>query len=166
LLSLQAQPAPWLKLVNLVSVIYATPFPSQFGSDIRTFVQRDVEVEILTYAPTEFFHCQHCEVVWDSVGFGKRIRAEQRAAALPADLQAEFTAIADWAAAAHERYGDRLRISVVDVASVEGVVKAIRHRARRFPAFIVDGREALVGFDAERLDAALERRVVLSPRSS
>jgi hypothetical protein len=117
-----------------------------------------VQLEILTYAPTEFYHCQHCEVVWDSVGFGPRIRAEQRSAGLPADLQAEFTAIADWTAAAHERYGDELQVKVIDVASIEGVIKAVRHRARRFPAFIVDGRERFVGFDPDRLDRALERR--------
>lgn len=118
-----------------------------------------MQVEILTYAPTEFYHCQHCEVVWDSVGFGQRVRAEQRRAGLPADLQAEFTAIADWAASAHERYGDRLRIKVVDVASVEGVIASLRHRARRFPAFVVDGKERILGFDPERLDAAIERRL-------
>jgi hypothetical protein len=117
-----------------------------------------VQVEILAYAPTEFYHCQHCEVVWDSIGFGKRIRAEQRQNALPADLQAEYAAISSWVMQAFERYGDRLQVKVVDVASVEGVFKAIRHRARRFPVFVVDGRERIDGFDPERLDAALERR--------
>jgi hypothetical protein len=159
LLSLHAQPAPWLKLVSfggatcvdLVSVNCATPFPSQIESDIRAIVQ----VEILTYAPTEFYHCQHCEVVWDSVGFGQRVRAEQRSAGLPAELQAEFTAIADWVASAHERYGNRLQVKVV-----EGVIKAVRHRARSFPAFIIDGHERIVGFDPERLNAVLERRLL------
>jgi hypothetical protein len=118
-----------------------------------------VQVEILTYAPTEFYHCQHCEIVWDSVGFSKPIRAEQRNNALPPDLQAEFTAIADWVASAHARYGDRLQVKVVDVASVEGVFKAIRHRARRFPAFVVDGSERIIGFDRQRLDVALAQRL-------
>jgi hypothetical protein len=118
-----------------------------------------VKIEVLTYAPTEFYHCQHCEVVWDSVGFGKHIRADQRGAALPPDLQAEYTAIADWVASAHERYGNQLQFSVVDVASVEGLVKSLRHRARRFPTFIVDGRERIIGFDPARLDAVLERRL-------
>ena len=118
-----------------------------------------VQVEILTYAPTEFYHCQHCEVVWDSVGFGKHIRAEQRSAALPPDLQAEFTAIADWVASAHARYGDQLKVNVVDVASLEGLIESVRHRTRRFPAFVVDGRERVVGFDPERLNAILERRL-------
>jgi hypothetical protein len=123
-----------------------------------------VQVEILTYAPTEFYHCQHCEIVWDSVGFGQRIRAEQRNNALPADLQAEYAAIADWVAEAHQRYGELLRVNVVDVASIEGVIKAVRHRARRFPAFIVDGRERIIGFDPDRLNDALERR--LEPQKS
>ena len=116
-----------------------------------------MQVEILTYAPTEFYHCQHCEVVWDQVGFGPRIRAEQRSAGLPPDLQAEYEAISDWVGEAHARYGPRLQVKVVDVASVEGVLKALRHRARRFPAFIVDGRERIVGFDPEQLDAVLAR---------
>jgi hypothetical protein len=118
-----------------------------------------VHVEILTYAPTEFYHCQHCEIVWDSVGFGQRIRAEQRANALPADLRAEFSAISDWVAQSVGQYGERLQFKVVDVASVEGVIKALRHRVRRFPAFIVDGSERIVGFDPDRLDEAISRRL-------
>jgi hypothetical protein len=31
--------------------------------------------------------------------------------------------------------------------------------ARRFPTFIVDGRERIIGFDPARLDAVLERRL-------
>jgi hypothetical protein len=116
-----------------------------------------MQVEILAYAPTEFYHCQHCELVWHSVGFGQRIRAEQRRAALPADLQAEYTAIADWVDASCARYGDRLRVRVVDVASLEGVFKAIRHRVRRFPAFVLNGNDRIIGFDRQRLDAALAR---------
>ena len=119
-----------------------------------------MQVEILTYAPTEFYHCQHCEFVWDSLGVGRRIRDEQRGAGLPPELQAEYTAIADWVAEASARYGNRLTVRVVDVASVEGVIKAVRHRVRRFPAFVIDGRERIAGFDRDRLNAALERRLV------
>jgi hypothetical protein len=117
-----------------------------------------VQVEVLAYAPTEFYHCQHCEVVWHQVGLGQRIRAEQRGTALPPDLQSEYEAISDWVAHAFQRYGPQLRVKLVDVASVEGVIKAVRYRARHFPTFIVDGRERIIGFDPERLDAALAAR--------
>jgi hypothetical protein len=119
-------------------------------------------LEILAYAPTEFFHCHHCEVVWDQVGLGQRVHAEQRASGLlPPDLEQEYAEIGAWVQEAAERYGPRLAIRVVDAASLEGVLKALRYRTRRFPAFIFDGQERIVGFDRGRLDAALARR--LSP---
>jgi hypothetical protein len=118
-----------------------------------------MRVEILTYTPTEFYHCQHCEIVWDHLGVGQPIHAEQRAAGLPADLQAEYADIAAWVGEAQARYGSRITFRVVDAASVEGLIKSVRHRARRFPAFILDGQERVLGFDRDRLDAALERRL-------
>jgi hypothetical protein len=117
------------------------------------------QVEILAYAPTEFYHCQHCEIVWGHLGLGQRLHAEERKNALPADLQAEYAAISDWALQAFDRYGDRLTVKVVDAASIEGLYKAVRHRARRFPSFIIDGRERIIGFDRERLDNMLADRL-------
>jgi hypothetical protein len=116
-------------------------------------------VEIIAYAPTEFYHCQHCEVVWGHLDLGDRLHAEQRKSSLPEDLQAEYAAISDWVERAFDRYGDRLIVKVVDAASVEGLFKAVRHRARRFPAFIIDGEERVVGFDRDRLDLALTARL-------
>jgi len=117
---------------------------------------RPVRLEVLAYAPTEFFHCQHCEVVWDHVGLGRRIHGEQRSAGLlPADLQADYEAISDWILDASGRYGDRLQFSLIDAASIEGVWRAVRHRIRRFPAFVIDGRIPIRGFDRHRLEAQL-----------
>ena len=116
-----------------------------------------MRVEVLTYAPTEFYHCQHCEVVWDQVGLGRHIRADQRGSGLPPDLQAEYEAISDWLVSARRRFGERLQVKLVDVASVEGVLKALRHRARKFPAFIVNGNERITGFDRAKLESALDR---------
>ncbi len=119
-----------------------------------------VRVEILTYAPTEFRHCQHCELVWDQFAFNQRVHADQRESALPADLAAEYETITQWAFEARQRFGPRLRLTLVDVASLEGFFKALRYRARSFPTFVVDGRERIAGFDRERLDAALSDRLV------
>jgi hypothetical protein len=49
---------------------------------------------------------------------------------------------------------------------VQGVIAAIRHRVRRFPAFIVDGRERIIGFDRARLEAALAERLGSTRRVS
>ena len=116
-------------------------------------------VEILAYAPTEFYHCQHCEIVWGHLGLGAPVHRDQRDSALPHDLQAEYAAISNWAQRAFDRYGERLTVKVIDAASIEGLYKAIRYRARRFPAFIIAGAERIIGFDPDRLDAALAQRM-------
>ena len=118
---------------------------------------KPTSLQIITYAPTEFFHCQHCEVAWKQVGLGDRFHAEQRnSGLLPPDLRTEYEAISDWVVDAAMRYGDRLSIQLVDTVSLEGVWKAIRYRLHRFPAFIVGGQTPIAGFDRERLDAELE----------
>jgi hypothetical protein len=116
-------------------------------------------VEIVAYAPTEFFHCRHCEDVWTHVGLGEPVHAEQRASLLPPDLEEEYQRITDWVAAAQDRYGARLDVRVIDAASVEGVAKALRHRLRTLPAFVINGREKVVGFDSGALDGALARNL-------
>jgi hypothetical protein len=125
-----------------------------------------VEIQILAYAPTEFFHCQHCEVVWQQVGIGDRFRAERREAGLlPADLAAVYSDIADWAFDALARYGGRLSIKPVDAVSLEGVWKSLRYRVRRFPAFLFADGDRVIGFDRARLDAALSARLAPLPGS-
>ena len=97
--------------------------------------------------------------MWGHIGLGERLHREQRASALPEDLQAEYAAISDWVRRAFDRYQDRLSVKVIDAASIEGLIKSIRHRARRFPAFIIDGHDRIIGFDPSRLDAALAQRL-------
>src|SRR5579875_2078878 len=99
----------------------------------------DVRIEILTRAPTEFFHCPHCEVAFHALGLGQAFRAEQRAAALPADVRAEYVRLSDWISTLTRQYGERLRIELIDVASLRGFFTALRYRARRYPTIILDG---------------------------
>ena len=121
---------------------------------------KPLQIEILTYAPTEFFHCLHCEVVFQSVGIGQSVHREQRAAAFPPDLQAEYTALADWVRALVARHGDGVAVRVVDAASLEGVYKSLRYRARKYPAFVVDGQVRHGSPDYAALDRLVEAKVL------
>ena len=101
-----------------------------------------VDVQIITYAPTVFYHCQHCEVAFGELGVGHRVHREQAREALPDDLRRDFDELSDRVHQVIERWGNRVHVRVIDAASLEGVWKSLRYRAGRYPAVIVNGRRA------------------------
>jgi hypothetical protein len=120
---------------------------------------KPVSVQIITYAPTIFSHCQHCEVAFQEMGFGERLRRREAADALPEDLAREFQVVSDWVHRLLDRHGPRLRVDVLDAASIRGVVTSLRHRVGRYPAVVVDGRDTWTGLDFGAVDAAIDRKV-------
>lgn len=120
-----------------------------------------VTVEILAHAPTAFFHCQHCELVWRGIGLGPAAHQAIRTGSLPDDRLAEWRALVDLVGRLRQRFGDRIAVRVVDAASVEGFWQALRWRIRRLPAAVIGRREVVATAApdafAPALQAALER---------
>jgi hypothetical protein len=123
---------------------------------------KPVSVQVITYAPTTFYHCQHCEVVFKEIGIGERLRRREAAEALPEDLALEFQDVSDWVHRLLERHGGQVRIDVLDAASIRGFVTSLRHRVGRYPAVIVDGRRAAIGLPFDGLDAMIDGEVAAS----
>ena len=121
--------------------------------------QKPVLVEILAYAPTQFFHCQHCELVWEQAGAGARLHQEQLESSLPQDIRQEYANLSNWVRETVETYGGRVVFQVIDVASLEGLLKSVRYGARRYPAFVVDGQDKYVGTDFGQVQRLIDRRV-------
>ncbi len=120
---------------------------------------RQVTVQVIAYAPTVFRHCQHCEVAFAGLGFAEKMHKAEAANALPDDLLQEFQQVSDWVHSLFERYGGRVRVSVVDAASIEGVWKSLRHGVRRYPAIVVDGEKAIVGTHFAPADRLIDQRL-------
>ena len=118
-----------------------------------------VNVTVITYAPTIFRHCQHCEVAFQGIGLGERIHRDEAKDALPPDLIADFQRVSDWVHGLLRRHRTGVAVSVVDAASIEGVWKSLRHGVRRYPAVIVDGRATAVGAELGAADAVIEERL-------
>ncbi len=121
--------------------------------------QKPILVEILAYAPTQFFHCQHCELVWQQAGVGARLHQEQLESSIPQDLQKEYADISNWVRAAVELYGGRVVFKIVDAASMEGLVKSVRYNARHYPAIIVAGKAKYIGTDFAQAQRLIDERV-------
>jgi hypothetical protein len=121
---------------------------------------RPVRIEVITYTPTFYYHCQHCELTFRQMGVGERIHREQAQESLPEDLRLEFDALSLWAHGVMERLGDRIRVKVIDAASIEGFWKSLKYGTWRYPAVIVDGAEKHVGTDLQSAWPSIERRVI------
>jgi hypothetical protein len=115
-------------------------------------------IEVLAYAPTVFYHCQHCELTFQQVGIGDRVHRQHAREALPDDLRDEFHALSDWIHSLGEEYGPRVQVKVVDAASIEGVLKSLKHRVSRYPAVILDG-DRFVRPDLARLRHEVDERM-------
>lgn len=118
-------------------------------------------VEIIAYAPTQYFHCQHCEVVWNQakVDGVKEFHRDAQESSLPPEMMAEYRSLSDWVLRTVERHGGRVVFKVIDAASVEGILKSLRYGMRRYPAFVIAGKEKLAGADLPQVEAAITRHL-------
>jgi hypothetical protein len=127
-------------------------------------MQDPLLVEIIAYAPTAFYHCTHCEVAWREMGSTNRIHDEQMASSLPDDLLQDYQLVSDWVKDIFRIHCDRILVKVIDAASIEGVYKALRYNARRYPAVIVNKKARYLG--SQSLGSAAEeigRQVAVLP---
>ncbi|WP_322800035.1 hypothetical protein [Thermoflexus sp.] len=121
-------------------------------------MDRPLQIEVIAYAPTAFYHCLHCELVWQQAGVGQALHAEQLASGLPEDLQKAYQDLAAWIARLLATYCDRIAVKVIDAVSMEGWWKSLRYGARRYPAVIVDG-QVFTGGDFAAAEAAIAQRL-------
>jgi hypothetical protein len=116
-----------------------------------------VTVQVITYAPTVFTHCQHCEIAFGEVGLGERIRREEAASALPPELALDYARMSEWVHGIVERHGPRIHLDVLDAASIRGVIASVRRRLWRHPAVVVDGETISIQSDYSVAEPMIER---------
>jgi hypothetical protein len=127
---------------------------------------KPVSIQVITYAPTVFYHCQHCELTFQEMGIGERLRRREAADALPDDLTREFQVVSDWVHGLLLKHGGRVRVDVLDAASIRGFLASLRHRVGRYPAVIVDGGDKRIGLDFAALDPLIDRKVAAAVLAS
>ena len=74
----------------------------------------------------------------------------------PPEWQVDFQRLSDMIFDFAGRYGDSVAIRIWDPRSLQGLFKAIRYGVYRYPTFVVDGQEKIVGLDTSRLEQTLQ----------
>ena len=118
-------------------------------------------VEIIAYAPTQFYHCAHCEVVWNAteVSSVKKWHDENLETSMPPDMMAEYRNLSDWVISAANHYGGRVVFKVIDAASLEGIWKSLKYRVRKYPAVIIAGKTKTSGENFQHAQALIDQQL-------
>ena len=115
-------------------------------------------VEIVTQMITTFDHCSHCALIFDEADLGPRHR-QKEVDEYPQDLKEDFLKLSNCIGELTRLYKHRLRIRLIDAKSLMGLYKSLRFRIRTYPTFIVEGKEALPGWDRSRLEGILDKYI-------
>jgi hypothetical protein len=125
--------------------------------------RKPLRIDVIAYAPSAFFHCLHCELIWQESPVRLEDRREQLQTSLPEDLKQVYQQVSDWVHTTAAAYGERLRFRIIDAASLEGLMKSLRYGIRRYPAVIVDGTATTGGTRFEQARALIERQLAATP---
>ncbi len=120
-----------------------------------------IRVDVIAPVPEGWGLCQACELLMARADLDQA-PPERGLDELPPEWQADFQRLSALIFDLAGRYRDRILIRVYDPRSLQGLVKAVRHRARRYPTFVVAGHDRVVGWN----DAALEQALVRAGAST
>ena len=119
---------------------------------------KPITIEIVTRVMTTFDHCRHCEIIFDQADINRKFH-QRDLNEYPPDLAEEFTRLSTWIRELLHLYQHRLLIKIIDVQSLLGIYKSVRHRIRNYPTFIIDGKEIYTGWDKDQLEKLLDKQI-------
>ncbi len=119
---------------------------------------KPLRVEVLVPVPTYYSQCAQCELWLDEAEIRRNIRCQQ-IQDYPDDLVRDYVLLCDWMREVVRRHAGRVTVRVIDPQSLVGVAKALRHRVRAYPAFLVEGRRAYTGWDRIELERVLAKHL-------
>jgi len=117
-----------------------------------------LRLDVLSLMPVLYKQCSRCETMYNQAGIAERVQNEMLRE-YPADVLDDHARLSDWVHALAARYGDALTIHVIDPHSLPGLWKALRHRVRGYPTFIVAGKEKYTGWDRGALERLIRRHI-------
>ena len=113
-----------------------------------------VQLDVISPIPEGWGICLSCEMLMARANLGQA-PYERGLDEYPPEWQEEFQRLSDMVYSLAGRYGNNILIRIWDPRSLQGLVKSIRYGVRRYPTFIVEGRDKIAGWDAEKLEQVI-----------
>jgi hypothetical protein len=124
-----------------------------------------INVEVIAPLISGAKHCQHCQGFIEDAGISQRVQ-EEELKSYPEEMWQDYARLSQMIRDLSARYGDQLRIIMIDPHSPMGLWKSLRHWVRSYPTFIVNGQAKYAGWDLGPLDSLLRAGGVTAPAVS
>lgn len=121
-----------------------------------------INLEVIAPLISGAKHCSHCQSFFDDAGISQRV-LEEELNAYPEEMWQDYARLSQMVRDLSTRYGNQLRIILIDPHSPMGLWKSVRHWVRTYPTFIVNGQAKYTGWDLAPLDALLKERGATVP---
>jgi hypothetical protein len=124
---------------------------SRGASHVQLHSMNTVHVDVISPLPEGWGICLSCEMLMARANLDQAPH-ERGLDEYPPEWQAEFQRLSDVVLDLSTRYQDNILIQIWDPRSLQGLMKSIRYWVRRYPTFIVEGREKVTGWNVEQLE--------------
>jgi len=116
---------------------------------------KPVEVDVIAPLPEGWGLCVTCEMMMSRASLDKN-PYERAFEVYPPEWRQDFENLSAFIFELSPTYGDSILIRIFDPRSPSGLWKSIRHWVRKYPAFIINGRQKFCGLDQTYLIPALQ----------
>lgn len=114
-----------------------------------------VQIDVITPLPEGWGLCVTCEAFMAQASLDQ-VPHERSLESFPPDWREEYIRLSDLIMAIAQKYGDRILIRLYDPRSLQGLAKSIRYGIRKYPTFLVEGREKIIGLEVAALERAIQ----------
>ncbi len=119
-----------------------------------------VRIDVFYPLPEGWGLCSACEAMLAQANLGES-PTERGLEEYPPEWQAEYRRLSALIISLAECYRDKISIRIWDPRSLQGLLKSIRYGVRRYPTFIINGKDKLSGWEGERLEQQIRAVVNL-----
>lgn len=110
-----------------------------------------IELDVISPIPEGWGICLSCEMLMARANLDQAPH-QRGLEEYPADWLEDFQRLSDVVMDLSNRYGEGIRIRIWDPRSLQGLIKSIRYRVRRYPTFIVQGKHKITGWNVAQLE--------------
>lgn len=115
-------------------------------------------LEVIAPMPTFYAQCKNCDFIFRQaeVGLNEKVLSEY-----PEDFKKDYFRLYDLISGLKSFFKERLSIRVIDSMSPEGLIKCLKYRCFKSPAFILNGKEKRTGWlSSEKLKNLVAKNLI------